>query len=600
MSKANFRPRWMRDLERFLPLKPSFLLSGNVTDYQVVDLDGVTMPLIMTETLMEVLNRNGYGAVLVYDPANGFQSDSDDVTAVVQKLGGAIENGCARMGTAALAAALARFYDLREPLPVALIVNFAGRTMLQPDRLDRAENDLFTRALVGSYAAQRNLYPDREGPFFNTVIWIVDREGDVPDWMVVNNACLRHIPVARPDAQARRAIAPNLLRALGGECDIEVVDHFVDGTEGMLLRDMQSIVQLGLNESVGHDRIRDAVRHFKVGVVDDPWKKIDRRKISNAEEFIRRRVKGQDGAVTHILDVVKRAMTGVGRAKRGRRPRGFAMFAGPTGVGKTELAKTVTELLFGDENSYIRFDMSEFGTEHSDQRLVGAPPGYVGYDQGGQLTNAIREKPHAVVLFDEIEKAHPKLLNLFLQILDDGVLTSGRGDRVYFSEALIIFTSNLGITKTGRDGERIENVTLEDDYATVEKNVRSEIDRHFKFTLGRPEILNRFGENIIVFDFIREKVGGQIFESMFESLLGGMADDGIGIEVAEDVRAALRQVCLLDLSNGGRGIRNQLEAHFVNPLSRAVFDSGYSAGASVRVTAIDLADVTSITLESAE
>lgn len=180
------------------------------------------------------------------------------------------------------------------------------------------------------------------------------------------------------------------------------------------------------------------------------------------------------------------------------------------------------------------------------------------------------------------------------------MLTSGRGDRVYFSEAVIIFTSNLGITKTGPDGERIDNVTLGDDYATVEKNVRSEIDRHFKFTLGRPEILNRFGENIIVFDFIREEVGGQIFESMLESLLNGMAEDGINIEVTEEVRATLRQACLLDLSNGGRGIRNQLEAHFVNPLSRAVFDGGYSAGASVRVTAIDLADVTSMTMESAE
>ena len=404
--------------------------------------------------------------------------------------------------------------------------------------------------------------------------------------------------MAKPDTQARRAIAPNLLQALDGECDDEVVDEFVDGTEGMLLRDLQSIVQLGINERIGQRRIRDAVRHFKVGVVDDPWKKIDREKIDNAEEFFRQRVKGQDGAGTHILDVVKRAMTGVGGTKRDGRPRGFALFAGPTGVGKTELAKTVTELLFGDENSYIRFDMSEFGTEHADQRLVGAPPGYVGYDQGGQLTNAIREKPHAVVLFDEIEKAHPKLLNLFLQVLDDGVLTSGRGDRVYFSEAIIIFTSNLGITKSGPDGQRIDNVTPDNEYTIVEENVRTEIERHFKFTLGRPEILNRFGENIIVFDFIREEVGREIFESMFSSILDGMADEGIQVDVVDDVHAALKEVCLADLSNGGRGIRNQLEAHFVNPLSRAVFDGGFLAGASVCVSSIDLTGVTSVELES--
>ena len=138
----------------------------------------------------------------------------------------------------------------------------------------------------------------------------------------------------------------------------------------------------------------------------------------------------------------------------GGRPRGVAFLAGPTGVGKTELAKSVTQLLFGDESAYIRFDMSEFSAEHSDQRLIGAPPGYVGYDAGGELTNAVREKPFSVVLFDEIEKAHPRILDKFLQILDDGVLTSGRGDRVYFSESIIIFTSNLGIYSTAADGTR--------------------------------------------------------------------------------------------------------------------------------------------------
>ncbi|MEX0827367.1 MAG: AAA family ATPase, partial [Haliea sp.] len=361
----------------------------------------------------------------------------------------------------------------------------------------------------------------------------------------------------------------------------DMIADFVDGTEGMLLRDMQAIIQLGKEDRIQPERIRDAVRHFKTGVVDDPWKKIDREKIRNAEQSIRKRLKGQDVAVVHMLDIVKRAITGVGGGKRGGRPRGFALFAGPTGVGKTELAKTITELLFGDENAYIRFDMSEFGAEHADQRLIGAPPGYVGYDQGGQLTNATRERPHAVLLFDEIEKAHPKLLNLFLQILDDGVLTSGRGDRVYFSEAIIIFTSNLGITKFGEQGHRTQNVSQDDCYETVSASIREEIERYFKFTLGRPEILNRFGENIIVFDFIRPDVGKLIFDGMVDGLLKGMAEDGIDVTLSVDVLEALEEVCLKDLQNGGRGIRNQLEAHFVNPLSRAIFDADVESDAVV-------------------
>lgn len=171
-------------------------------------------------------------------------------------------------------------------------------------------------------------------------------------------------------------------------------------------------------------------------------------------------------------------------------------------------------MLFNDESAYIRFDMSEFSSEFSDQRLIGSPSGYVGDDVGGELTNAIREKPFSVVLFDEIEKAHPRIMDKFLQILDDGVLTSGRGERVYFSDALIIFTSNLGIYKLTETGERIPNVTANVQFDDVQARVKNEIERHFKFVLNRPEILNRIGENIIVFDFIRPDVVEQIFQQM--------------------------------------------------------------------------------------
>jgi ATP-dependent Clp protease ATP-binding subunit ClpA len=313
-------------------------------------------------------------------------------------------------------------------------------------------------------------------------------------------------------------------------------------------------------------------------VTEDPWRKIDRAKITGAEEFVRRRVKGQAHAVTHMLDVVKRAVTGIGQSPRGGRPRGVAFLAGPTGVGKTELAKTITSLLFGDESAYIRFDMSEFSAEHADQRLIGAPPGYVGYDVGGELTNAIRERPFSVVLFDEIEKAHPRILDKFLQVLDDGVLTSGRGDRVYFSEAFIVFTSNLGIYSDVPAGERVQNVSPSDPFETVKAKVRVGIERHFKAVLNRPEILNRIGENIIVFDFIRDDVAQQIFDHMIDALLGDVRALGFDVTITNAARAELRKLCLADLSNGGRGIRNQVETHLINPLSRALFDGGAQPG----------------------
>jgi ATP-dependent Clp protease ATP-binding subunit ClpA len=264
-------------------------------------------------------------------------------------------------------------------------------------------------------------------------------------------------------------------------------------------------------------------------------------------------------------------------------------------VGKTELAKTITELLFGDESAYIRFDMSEFSAEHADQRLIGAPPGYVGYDVGGELTNAIREKPFSVVLFDEIEKAHPRILDKFMQVLDDGVLTSGRGDRVYFSEALIVFTSNLGIYRVDASGERVPTVTADTPFAEVQRRVRGEIESHFKLVLNRPEILNRIGENIIVFDFIRPDIAMRIFDQMVAGLLAQTREAGYEVTLASEVSARLQAICLADLAHGGRGVRNQLEAHLINPLARALFEHD-TAGGRFRVEGLESGATTTLRL----
>src|SRR5262249_41794243 len=163
------------------------------------------------------------------------------------------------------------------------------------------------------------------------------------------------------------------------------------------------------------------------------------------------------------------------------------------------------------------------------------------------LTNAIREKPFSVVLFDEIEKAHPRILDKVLQILDDGVLTSGRGDGVYFSEAFVVFTSNLGIYVPGPSGERIASVTLEETFDGVGRKVRSEIEKHFKQVLNRPEILNRIGENVIVFFFIKQKTAYEIFEQMVDNLLGDVRSLGYEVTLTENAREVLRGLCLADL-----------------------------------------------------
>ncbi len=597
------KPRWLRDLLRFLPLKSQFVLSGNVRDLQAAEVTGgVVTPQTLPLTLRETLHDAGFAHVLIWDPLQGFRAlvrpgeGYEDVETLMKQLGLTPVEGIARAGPDLLSATLSRLAE-HTGAPVALLVDFASRLLMRSESPTPDEHRLFTQALVLSQQARgRPVGPDRV-PFFNTVLWIVEKEGDLPDWLVIGNPRIRSIPVPLPDHAARRALAPALLRGLADARDApedsraKAADAFADETEGMLLFDLNAIVQLARLEGVRMERISDAVRRYKVGVTEDPWRRVDRDRIRHGETFVRKRVKGQDHAVTHLLDIVKRAVTGVGGKRRGNRPRGVAFLAGPTGVGKTELAKTVTSLLFGDESAYIRFDMSEFSAEHSDQRLIGAPPGYVGYDVGGELTNAIREKPFSVVLFDEIEKAHPRILDKFLQILDDGVLTSGRGERVYFSESLVIFTSNLGIYRVGDQGEREANVTAQEPYEVVQSSVRREIDRYFKLVLNRPEILNRIGENIIVFDFIRPEVAEQIFIQMVDAALADLAAQSLHVRMDDTALNALRMLSLADLSNGGRGIRNQLEAHLLNPLSRALFDQDARADESFIIREIQAGQV---------
>lgn len=487
--------------------------------------------------------------------------------------------------------------------PIVLIVDFTSRLIVHPNNLSDSEHRIFTRALIRSHEARATGHGTPVKPFFNTITWIVEKEGDMPDWLIVGNSKIRHITIPNPDHQIRQILAASLIQSIDGakeasaELKSTALRSFVDNTEGLLLVDLMLIAQLCRDEKLGFSKIGEAVRRYKVGVSEDPWQKIDRCKIRDGQNYIMERVKGQEHAVIHMLDIIKRAITGVGAPRRGGRPRGVAFLAGPTGVGKTELAKSITSLLFGDESAYIRFDMSEFNAEHSDQRLIGAPPGYVGYDMGGELTNAIREKPFSVVLFDEIEKAHPKILDKFLQILDDGVLTSGRGEKVYFTEAFIIFTSNLGIYQTDAIGNKKVTVEPTDPFERIQKRVREEIENYFKLNLNRPEILNRIGDNIIVFDFIRPEIAEQIFNHMVNNVLLDLeGSQAIKINITPSSLLTLKELCLQDLSNGGRGIRNKIETHLINPLSRALFDMNIEAGSQLCITKFEVATVTRLTL----
>ena len=589
------KERWLRDFRRFLPLKSQFILSGNTKDLQLIQNDSQGFGWHKLENSIEVELKNyGYSHVVYYNPLQGFEipffdGEAAEKEALFKELQISLKRDGVYNDLATFDTVLRNIVNYDKE-PIALIVNFASQFLMNPENLIKAEHDTFSQAHVLSQKTETRPFGSPPKPFYSSIIWVVDKEGDLPDWMIVNNPKIRHIPIGKPDHITRKRLLTPLVEGFfqsQPEKAEKVLDDFVDQTEDLLLLDLVSILELARSEEIPVDSIADAVRRYKLGVTEDPWKNIDRQKIEDGELYIRSRVKGQDHSVQHLLDIVKRAITGVGSSKRNNRPRGVVFLAGPTGVGKTELAKTITSLLFGDESSYIRFDMSEFSAEHASQRLIGAPPGYIGYDVGGELSNAVREKPFSVVLFDEIEKAHPRILDKFLQILEDGVLTSGRGDKVYFSETLIIFTSNLGIYKQSLTGERLPNVNYEDTYEVVEEKVNEEIERYFKFDLNRPELLNRIGENIIVFDYIRKDVGELIFDMMIANHINSIQDQlEITLKLHPDVRNQLKELSTSDLTNGGRGVRNMIEYHFITPISRALFSLNPSKGAVVEATEI--------------
>lgn len=594
--------RQFENLVREARFRKGIIVYGNTRDEFASRTDDGTTYTLLSNYLAQVLHDHGFEVVGAWSPINGLRFDSDEeegrfsrwwrsgaALQIEGEMYDAEEPAILDDGTPPLNDLSDLVGALEQALPrhdrsTAIIIDWTDfqfssvqRPFVQEDRclLER-----FSMLMCGQNGYGRCVNVTTAPPC--TIIVVTANLASIPTSFYQPDPRIKLFSLAAPEKRVRveffeRHLEDLSLKTSPDKTRGEIIDELADMTEGARTVDLIQLVRLSLdNKELTPERLLNL---YRFGERRSPWEELSSDKLRNAEKILKQRVVGQDEAVGHMVNtIIKAAMglSGIQHSSKMTKPKGVLFFVGPTGVGKTELAKATAEFLFGDESACIRFDMSEYSHEESDQRLIGAPPGYVGFEEGGQLTNAVLERPFSVLLFDEIEKAHPRILDKFIQVLEDGRLTDGKGVTAYFSETIIIFTSNIGASEVGM---RLENSDLE-------KEFRSRVKDHFNRELRRPELLNRIGENIVVFKPVNSR------EFRREIIKRKLAPLQEKIQSKYDVRLLLDTQLInhiesrSDPSHGGRGLLNAAERDLISPLAYFLFENRqfFSPGRCIRAS----------------
>ena len=639
--------KWRSNLRDAILLDPLLLVHGNCKDLFLLHSDQrsklptliADSPAVTIELMLALeLEAMGLDAIVVYDPISGLRVMRGSMQPMVERLLSGqpanpsplkkqeVKSGIAlpraqtnQHDAEAWMAPLDIKYGpfdflkvvhdslFNDPnVRVGVICLFVDRYLPFSERQDSPDRQI---SLVIQKAAMKVWPQNVKSQVGSRLILVFDVEGQVPQELNTLFPFARSLLVPPPTIEDRDAFFRDFYQLFdnGNEAPVNLSKDAdqrklaAQLSDGLKMQDLFSLAILSHSEHLGISpkQLPLLLSRFKFGTRENAWANVSTSALLEAAQRLTVRVKGQPEIINEIVPVLIRAklgMTDLAGKVTSAKPRGVFFFVGPTGVGKTELSKAIAELIFGDEQSLLRFDMSEYSEEHQQARLVGAPPGYVGFDQGGQLTNAISEKPFSVVLFDEIEKAHGRILDKFLQILDDGRLTDGMGKTVYFTESIIIFTSNLG-SRSPVSGSNDGSIGLplpsnskgiastSGNYNYLRSLEYPELCDHFREAvrfffvekLGRPEILNRIGEeNILVFRFLTDD-GAKI--EILEQQIKNMQ---LVLQERHHVKIyctqAFKKLLMVHQSgfdrNGARGVRNLLNRFVLNHLAPELLKSG--------------------------
>lgn len=575
-------------LRREIGIKKCIILDGNVGDVylnekkQIVDLKTY---------LIDMLKGMDYDDVLYWDRIEGvdgdvsrldvidevkvegdeysFDDDEESAPKQEEKTGSGLLKIPAEIFNVI-------FKNLKKPnRKIAFVLNWADYLFTAGGQLPPDERELLT--MLGKAIKDKKveyLNPDVNE---STIILVTSKVAMFPISFYQGNPEVSCLTLSKPDREEREKMIEKVesgfeIKLKPGEtlltCDKK--NEYVDMLDDFTNREIVQMARLSRKE--GKMPFEQLYLLFKYGEKDNPWEKLDYKAVKNIKKILGERVVGQEEAIEKIEKVVVKAymgLTGIHKSSSRSAPKGVLFFVGPTGVGKTELSKALAKFLFGDEQACIRFDMSEYAQENSDQKLIGAPPGYVGYEEGGQLTNAVREKPFSIILFDEIEKAakpNPRILDIFLQILEDGRLTDSKGETVYFSESIIIFTSNLGASEVASSGS---NEDVAQEFIRIVKN-------YFDNEIKRPEILGRIGySNIVPFNFIKDKEFSiKIAKSKLRPVQKAILEKyRIDLEFEDELKFINYILGGADSSKGGRDILNAINDKLLDELAMFMFEN---------------------------
>lgn len=583
---------WQKNLRAALETKEVILLHGNVRDWYMDENKLVHYNL--TEILQGIVSAPNF-------PLHFTRSLYYDISQREKRIGDAGLERAQSPRNSEFGSAPSAQKGAPQIEPVRLLAKWA-------DELKHSTNTLAILYYLDKLISYQSHYNETESESLfwlekiieniaptNRLILVALQDSQVPTEVYTFAPKVQLVGVPMPDQQDRFSYLSARLSQGRGKDYRKLIS---DLTDGLYLVDLENIIKSLPQNLPGEGELRRLINKYRIGEQQDFWGAITldalKRAFStfiNDEEY---GVKGQNQAVQRVVDVITVAKAGLAgiASDSTAKPKGILVFVGPSGVGKTFLAKKLARFLFSSEEAFLRYDMSEFKEEHTISKLIGSPPGYVGYEQGGKLTNDVRQRPFSVILFDEIEKAHPKIMDIFLQILDDGRLTDSRGQTVFFSEAVIIFTSNIGTRTHDSRGqavtERFDLEKLVNKLEEAERKgqpldaIQKEISMHFTQAanhffadeISRPELLNRIGNNIVPFNYISQldvqkeivdghlrKVASRYTEQFHDRKLRVVFEESVAENMVEMYHEQIAEF-------GGRAITNIIQDSIMPLLAR--------------------------------